>query len=172
MDRVALKRRFGLAVATACGAGYVPGAPGTAGSLLGALAAWGLHWAGGWPALAVAVALLLPISVWAADQAEQHYGQHDSCHIVIDEVVGQMIALLPTPCDPATVLFGFGFFRLFDSLKPFPARWIDRHVGGGRGVVLDDVAAGVQAALVTSLLVYSGLLGKLLAWMHLGFLGR
>jgi phosphatidylglycerophosphatase A len=160
-------RRIALVIATTFGAGYVPGAPGTMGSAVGAAAAWALHRAGGWIAVAIATVVLLPISIWAAGEAERHYGEHDCQHIVIDEVVGQLIALVATPCDWLTVAVGFGFFRLCDSLKPFPAGWIDREVKGGFGVILDDVAAGVQAAALTAALVYTGLLGWVALRLHL-----
>jgi len=168
-QRPAALRKLGLALATTFGAGYVPGAPGTAGSAVGAGIAFLLHWLGGFWAVAIGTALLLPIAIWAANVAEEHYGEHDSCHIVIDEVVGQLIALLPTRCDPVSLMLGFGFFRLFDSLKPWPAGRIDRESRSGAGVVLDDVAAGVQGALVMGALVLSGVIPWLAHRLHLPY---
>jgi phosphatidylglycerophosphatase A len=68
--------------------------------------------------------------------------------VVIDEIVGQLIALSLAPAHPAAVLAGFCLFRFFDILKPFPIGWIDAHLHGGLGIMLDDVVAGLYALLV------------------------
>lgn len=148
--------KIGVVVATGLGLGFLPGAPGTFGSLLGLPIAWGLSQAG-WIALLVGTLAVTLIGIWAAGVAERRYGEHDCQKIVIDETAGQMISLLAVPCTPVHLLLAFGFFRLFDSLKPFPAGWVDEHVTGGLGVVLDDVVAGIQAGAATALLVHTGL---------------
>lgn len=146
-------RRLVLGVATAAGAGYAPVAPGTFGSAVGVvlyLPLSGLH-----PALfAVTLAAALFLGIWASDHAEREFGRHDDGRIVIDEVVGQLIALSPLGfIDAATIplpllVVGFGLFRLFDIWKPGPIRWAERHFQRGAGVMLDDVAAGVLAAVL------------------------
>jgi phosphatidylglycerophosphatase A len=158
-------RFFVLLVSSGLGTGYVPIAPGTAGSMLGALMAWGLWRITGFVGLGVAAVILIPASIWAASRAENYYGEHDSPHIVIDEVVGQLLSVLAVPCTGPNLLVAFGWFRLFDSVKPWPAGWIDRNVSGGLGVVLDDLAAGVYAAAATALMVYSGLVTRSIAWL-------
>lgn len=97
----------------------------------------------------VAIAFL---GVWAADVAERVYGRKDDGRIVIDEVAGQLVALAPLVVlggrsSLALIVTGFVVFRLFDIWKPGPARWAERHYEGGAGVVLDDIVAGVFAAL-------------------------
>ena len=74
--------------------------------------------------------------------------QQDAPSIVIDEIAGFLVAMLWIPFSAFYVGIGFLIFRLLDVLKPFPARWIDKNVFGGWGIVLDDVAAGVYANLI------------------------
>ena len=145
MSRAALG--FAVAVGTGCGAGFSPFAPGTVGSAVGValfipLAARGL------PAVAVASALLLPVGVWAAAVCGKRYGAHDHRRIVIDEIVGQFVALAGFPARPAWLLAGFLLFRFFDVWKPFPARFIDQRWRTPYGVMADDLVAGVYANLV------------------------
>ena len=142
-------------LATAGGAGYAPIAPGTFGSAVGvALFAIlsALH-----PLLfLLTTATLLALGTWASDRAEHFFGRKDDGRIVIDEVVGQLIALAPLlfcanlAGAPLLGLLAAGFllFRLFDIWKPGPVAWAERHFKGGAGVMLDDVAAGALAALV------------------------
>ena len=96
------------------------------------------------------------LGVWACNVAGRALGVDDHRSLVIDEFVGQWIALLPAlvvfrPAVPAswwTVLAGFVLFRLFDVWKPWPIGWFDRHLKGGVGVMVDDVWAGVFAAVL------------------------
>lgn len=76
--------------------------------------------------------------------------------MVIDEVVGQWIVLIFSPLNPVFYLTGFALFRLFDIFKPWPVSWADQKIGGGTGVMLDDVLAGVYALALQELI--------LLAW--------
>ncbi len=83
------------------------------------------------------------MGVWVSTQAEQQLGQKDASIIIIDEVVGMLIALWRLPPDRyLLILLGFGLFRLFDILKPWPA--LER-LPRGWGVMMDDVFAGVLA---------------------------
>lgn len=139
-------RACAVAVGTGLGTGFSPLAPGTAGSLLGvgvyvALSAQGLT------AVAVAIALLFPAGVWAAGVCGRLYGAHDHGRIVVDEIVGQVIALASFPAHPGWLIAGFLLFRLFDIWKPFPADRIDRQWGNPFGVMADDVVAGLYANL-------------------------
>jgi phosphatidylglycerophosphatase A len=155
-----LRRLCALALATACGVGYAPIASGTFGSMVGvALFAW-LAPAGPLP-VAVAIVLASVGGVWAADEAERIYQKKDDGRIVIDEVAGQLIALFPLtlllPADrvrtPWLLLVGFLVFRAFDIAKPGPVRWAERSFPGGRGVMFDDLLAGVFSAGVVVLLL-------------------
>ncbi|HYV56194.1 MAG TPA: phosphatidylglycerophosphatase A [Candidatus Nitrosopolaris sp.] len=147
-------RALALALATVGGVGYAPLAPGTVGSLaalplLPALA--GLRNR----SLPVYAALLLGLvvaAVWAAGRAEIELGGHDDAHIVIDEVAGLIVAGIFLPGTWSAAGIAFLAFRVFDIVKPFPARTIDRRVRGGIGVVGDDLVAGVYAGLVTRLI--------------------
>jgi phosphatidylglycerophosphatase A len=144
------RRRIALALATAGGAGRAPIAPGTAGAAVGVALYWVLAPAGV-VIVAGAALVLLVLGVLAADVAERVYGRGDDGRIVIDEVVGQLIALAPAallaqePRSPLLLAVGFFTFRLFDIWKPGPVRWAERHFEGGKGVMFDDVLAGVLA---------------------------
>lgn len=136
----------GVLLATVFGIGRIKPAPGTWGSVA-ALPFPLLVPVGFDPLyLLVAAGLTFLIGCWAANRYQAVSGQHDASEVVIDEVCGQWIALSLVSLTPLTILIGFVLFRLFDILKPWPIRWVDRHVGGGFGVMLDDVLAGVAAA--------------------------
>ncbi len=135
-----------VAIGTGCGAGFSPFASGTVGSLVGVALFLPLA-AAGLPAVAIAVALLFPAGVWAAGVCGRRYGAHDHGRIVVDEIVGQLIALAGFSSGPGWLLAGFLLFRLFDIWKPFPAGRIDRQWRTPFGVMADDVVAGVYANL-------------------------
>jgi phosphatidylglycerophosphatase A len=144
--------RAAIFLATGAGAGYGPVAPGTWGSAVGVALYLPLS-AAGTAAYAAGLVLLLAAGIWAAEQAERAFGKDDG-RIVIDEVVGQLIALAPLLADPERLrspfwlVTGFVAFRVFDVWKPGPARWAERRFSGGLGVMLDDVVAGGFAALL------------------------
>jgi len=136
-------------VATAGGAGFAPLAPGTAGAAVGVVLHLLLATLGPWLYALGAVALL-SLGIRAADAAERFYGRKDDGRIVIDEVVGQLLALAPLALSGVRsswlpVVTGFVAFRVFDVWKPEPVRRAER-LGGGAGVMLDDVVAGALAA--------------------------
>ncbi|MEO5335673.1 MAG: phosphatidylglycerophosphatase A [Magnetospirillum sp. WYHS-4] len=132
-------------LATWFGVGRLPGAPGTWGSLASLPLAWSLAaWAGPW-GLAAGVATVFVAGIWAAGAYMRATGTDDPGAVVIDEVAGQGLALLAVAPDPLLYLIGFALFRLFDILKPWPVSWADREVGGGLGVMLDDMLAGLYA---------------------------
>lgn len=139
-------------LATWFGAGLLPKAPGTWGSLAALPFAWIIAGAGGWPALAAATLLVFFVGWWAADRVATVIGLDDPGCIVIDEVAGQWLVLLATPPDLWRYLIGFALFRVFDITKPGPAGWADRHVKGGLGIMLDDVLAGIYGLIVMTLL--------------------
>src|SRR4030042_2752678 len=133
-------RRLALLLATWWGVGYVPRAPGTAGTVA---------------AIPFFLLLsLLPLSVylpcvlgiglvacWAAGEAERIFQEQDSQRIVIDEAVGFLVTMTALPPSWPYLIGGFCLFRCFDILKPPPIRLIERKVKGGYGGVLDDVLA-------------------------------
>jgi phosphatidylglycerophosphatase A len=149
--------KWAWAVATFFGAGMGKPGPGTWGSvaavLLWAVAIWGLHLSahGLLLALGIGVASCIILGVPAATIAERESGRHDPGFVVIDEVAGQWIALMGTPADWRHGLIALLLFRIFDITKPFPVRRFER-LPGGWGIVFDDVAAGLYALGVASLI--------------------
>jgi phosphatidylglycerophosphatase A len=137
-------------VATCAGIGYFPVAPGTLGSALGLgfVAALGrLPLSRGWvTSLLFGTALLIFfLGVWTATHAEKFFGRTDPGEVVIDEVVGQMVTFLARPDAPwKWLVAGFLLFRVFDIIKPFPARRAEK-APGGWGIMLDDVLAGAYS---------------------------
>jgi phosphatidylglycerophosphatase A len=134
-----------LAVATGCGVGWAPLAPGTVGSALAAVIVWGVPFSRvGLLVFFVAVTLA---GTWAAHRAERQLGAKDPGAIVIDEVAGMTLAVLPFPPTVPVLIAGFVLFRMFDITKPFPAR-VSQRVPGGVGVMVDDMIAGLYALAV------------------------
>jgi phosphatidylglycerophosphatase A len=129
------------------GSGLAPVAQGTFGSLAAILPwLWLRHLSLGVNVLIIAIGFV--VGVKACDVAGRILRVDDHRSLVWDEFIGQWIALLPALLAPWwVVLLGFGLFRLFDVWKPWPVRWLDGHVKGGMGVMLDDVVAGCMAAI-------------------------
>jgi len=146
-----------VSIATCGPTGYFPVAPGTAGSALGLLlvvVAGRLPLSRPWliAGLATLATVVFALGVWAAGRAEKHFRRTDPGQVVIDEVVGQMIAFLGRPdARWKWLLAGFVLFRVFDVIKPFPARRAE-HVAGGWGIMLDDLVAGGYSLAVLSAL--------------------
>ncbi len=149
-------------VATALGAGFSPVAPGTAGTAVAVPLAWALARLPGWVFFA-AIAAVTVIGTWAASAFCRATGTHDDQRIVIDEVAGYLLTLAPVGKSWAHLALAFVLFRLFDIWKPPPVRWIDDHVAGGFGVIADDLAAGVYAAIVLFALDRFGVVARLAA---------
>lgn len=136
------------------GSGLMPIAQGTFGSLASILP-WLLGRHLPWPLYVLVIVLGFAIGVWACDVAGRKLGVDDHRSLVWDEFVGQWIALLPALWAPWwAVVIGFALFRLFDVWKPWPIGYVDRHVKGGLGVMVDDVIAGVFAAIVLALILH------------------
>lgn len=159
-------------IATFGGVGLIRPAPGTWGSAAALPLGWVLHGLGGFPLLALATLAVAALGWWAARAEEAATGSHDESAIVIDEVAGQWIALWPLSLglnhagvDPWLFpwpgwLGAFLAFRLFDIWKPGPIGWADRQPGA-TGVMLDDLIAGVAAALTVAVAAFiaHGVLG-------------
>jgi len=131
--------------------GYSPAVPGTVGSLIGVLAYLLLQNLSSIRYLTV-VSFIFIAGVYISNEAEKIYGKKDSPHIVIDEVSGMLLTYLALPQGWGFLLAGFVSFRIFDILKPFPIRLIDRRLGGGWGIMLDDILAGVYANILIRVL--------------------
>ena len=144
-------RRLTVILATWFGTGFSPFASGT----VGTLAAIPLYLLFSRLSLPLYLVLLVPfflLSCWVAGQAEAIFGEQDSGKIVIDEVMGYLVTMVGIPLSLKGVVAGFFLFRLFDIVKPEPARFFDRRMKNGYGVVLDDVVAGVYACICLHLL--------------------
>jgi phosphatidylglycerophosphatase A len=101
----------------------------------------------------VIVALLALAGITICGQAASRLGVHDHPGIVWDEIVGYLVTMAFAPSGWLWIGLGFVLFRLFDIVKPWPIRWCDRQVGGGLGIMLDDLLAGVLSAALLQLLV-------------------
>ena len=145
-------KSLGVGIATVGGVGWFPIAPGTAGSAVGVLI---YLLTNGWSPLAQ-VALLLAVTVigcWAGSVAETELKKEDPGPVVIDEVAGQLVTLLLTGVGWRGAIAGFFIFRVFDILKPFPARRLER-LHGGLGIMADDLMAGAYGLGVMMALVH------------------
>lgn len=164
-----------LAIAT-CGVGYLPIAPGTLGSLVGIglyLTLRSLFFKAflfladrNQPNLLqihyaiitlelLAILIVAIAGIWAATRTEKLSGKKDPGKVVIDEVAGQMVALTVVPLEFHAgwpIIVAFFFFRLFDIIKPYPARRLES-LEGGLGIMADDIVAGLYAAIVLALIV-------------------
>lgn len=149
-------RRLVRYAAMGFGTGALPRAPGTFGTLVGVLAYLVLM-----PLTPVAYASVVCImfigGIWLCDVARRDMGGGDPPGIVWDEIVGYLVTMFLAPPGWAWVGLGFVSFRLFDIWKPFPIRQLDRRVGGGLGIMIDDVVAGIYAWLALRMLAYFGL---------------
>ncbi len=134
-------------IASWFGAGFINPAPGTWGSLAALPFGVAIFALGGAQALTVAAIMITLIGLWAAHHFDKDMDGHDSKMIVIDEVAGQWIALIPAALNPLLILVAFIMFRFFDILKPWPIGFIDKKINGAAGVMFDDVVAGLFAAI-------------------------
>ncbi|MBJ6752352.1 phosphatidylglycerophosphatase A family protein [Geomonas anaerohicana] len=145
-------KKFVIITATWFGTGFSPFASGTVGTV-GAIPLF-LLLSGMplWLYLVTTVAFTL-FACWSAGFGEELWGEHDSGKIVIDEVAGYLVTMTAVPVTWQGILAGFIMFRIFDILKPQPARWFDRSLKNGYGVVLDDIVAGIYACAATHLVL-------------------
>ena len=139
-------------VACGFGAGLAPVAPGTFGTLV-ALPLWWLLQPLPLVAYLGLVVVLAAVGVWLCDGAASRLGVHDHPAIVWDEIVGYLVTMVAAPAGWLPMLLGFVLFRAFDIVKPWPIRWFDRKVHGGLGIMLDDLVAGLFAALVLQIIL-------------------
>jgi phosphatidylglycerophosphatase A len=149
MDKIA------LAIATGMYSGYLPKFPGTWGTLT-AIPIHFLIIMLAAPYYYGALGALLIIAIITAGMAEKIIDSQDPGVVVIDEVIGMLVALIGAPLTIPTVIVAFGLFRFFDILKPFPVGWVDKHLHGGTGIVLDDVMAGLYTLGCLNICYYLG----------------
>jgi len=143
-------------LATGFGSGLSPFAPGTMGTLVGipvCLICLPLTW----PWRFVFVIALSALAVFISGRAEKIYSKKDDQRIVIDEIAGFQVAILPVAITGLNICAAFILFRIFDIWKPFPVNRL-QDLPGGWGVVMDDVGAGIYAGVLMLALNYSGIL--------------
>ena len=132
--------------ATGFGSGLSPKAPGTVGTLVSLLLFLFLQDTT-WPLLFVCV-VGFAIGIWFCDVTTEKLGVHDHGGIVWDEFIGLWITMLWVPLTAVNLLLAFILFRAFDILKPWPIAYLDKRVGGGFGIMIDDVLAGIFANII------------------------
>lgn len=148
-------------LATWFGCGLISPAPGTWGSLGAIPVAIAIQMIAGPYAFLAVTILFTPVAFWATAKYEEASGIHDNKQIVIDEVIGQWVALLPVffllGLNWIFIGIAFALFRLFDITKPWPISHFDKNVEGANGVMLDDIVAGMFAAILILGAIYAGL---------------
>jgi phosphatidylglycerophosphatase A len=135
------------------GSGLVPRAPGTAGTLV-AVPVYLFMRLLPLPYYLALTALLFVAGIALCAHTARRLGVHDHPAIVWDEIVGYLVTMVLAPAGWAWVAAGFVLFRFFDIIKPWPICWLDRQVHGGLGIMLDDLVAGLFAAVLLQLLVH------------------
>lgn len=130
--------------------GYLKPASGTWGTLAALPLCLGVVYSFGLSGIITTTCVLFALGLWAAHRYEIETGEHDSSPIVIDEAAGMMVACVPLLCayNIQTIILCVVFFRLFDAIKIGPVGWLDRHINGAWGVMIDDIAAGLMAAII------------------------
>lgn len=151
MSSHSLKDNAALTIAYGFGSGLLPKAPGTWGSLAALLPGYYILMAMGPFALLMASAGLFFIGIWAANVHARIHDSHDAGQVVVDEFVGQWLAMIPLAYmtlnrgHAMDILMAFAAFRFFDIIKPWPIKLLDQQMKGGLGVMVDDVVAGLFA---------------------------
>ena len=145
-DRVRLSNPVHC-LALGFGSGLARKAPGTAGTMA-AVPVWLLVAQLPLDAYLLVTALVCLLGIPICGRAARDFGVHDHPAIVWDEIAGFLVTMVAAPVGWLWALLGFVLFRLFDILKPWPIRVLDRRVHGGFGIMIDDIAAGILAALV------------------------
>ncbi|MDA3904034.1 MAG: phosphatidylglycerophosphatase A [Desulfuromusa sp.] len=140
-------RKLVLFLSSNAGLGYAPVAPGTFGTLAGIPVFYYLS-RFSWSLQLITLIAILCLSFWVCDIAGKYYAEADDGRIVIDELIGYLITTAFLPFSWPVAILGFFWFRVFDILKPPPANWFDREMKNGLGVTLDDVIAGIYAAIL------------------------
>jgi phosphatidylglycerophosphatase A len=125
------------------GSGLAPKAPGTFGTLAALPLVWLMSAYTPFITYLVITALTCVVGVWICGKTARDMHVHDDSSIVWDEIAGMMITMIAVPLTWQYLLAGFVLFRLFDIVKPWPIKYLDRQVHGGLGIMLDDILAGL-----------------------------
>ncbi len=144
---------FILFLATGFFSGFLPYVPGTAGTLLGLASYWLLLRRIPTSGYLLLLLGLIPLGCFLCSKAEGYLGKSDAAPIVLDEWIGYLTSVAALPYGPWTLWGGFFLFRLFDISKPPPIRQI-QSLGGGWGVMLDDVLAGIYTNIILRVFLF------------------
>ena len=140
-------------IAFGFGSGLLPIMPGTYATIV-AIPIFLVLQSMGWVIYAIATVLITLFGVWLSEKVSKDIGIHDYPGMNFDEIVGYLVTMFLAPKGWIWILLGFGLFRLFDILKPWPINWVDKNVKGGVGVILDDVMAGILSFIVIQIAVF------------------
>ncbi len=159
MDRVEIQRRVWsdprYFIGYGFGTGLLPKMPGTWGTLI-AIPVYLLAAKLSFIPYIIFVLLLAFYAARLSDVLSKEIALHDDPGMNIDEIVGYLVTMMIAPLSWWAIILGFGYFRLFDILKPWPISWVDRNVTGGVGMILDDIMAGVAAMLLLKATLWIG----------------
>ena len=142
-----------LALSLWFGVGLLPRAPGTFGTLAAIPLGILMSFSGGLYST-LFVIIFISTAIWSSGVTEKLMGRDDPSEVVIDEVAGFLITIFSMPLSWPTLFIGFILFRFFDILKPFPIGDLEKKIKGGKGIVLDDLMAGVYANLSLRLIIF------------------
>jgi len=145
--------RLAFAIATIFKVGYIPIAPGTVGSIVGLLVFWLIKDSASFTIEMFVAAALFFAGVWASTIVEQVLERHDPGVVIIDEVVGMLVALMLLPPTITVMFLAFLLFRVFDIIKPYPARSCEQ-LSRGWGIMMDDVVAGLYVNVLIHMILW------------------
>ena len=145
--------RLAFAIATVFKAGYIPIAPGTVGSIIGLLIFWLIKDYASFTIEMFVAAALFFAGVWASTIVEQVLERHDPGVVIVDEVVGMLVALMLLPPTITVMFLAFLLFRVFDIIKPYPARWCEQ-LSRGWGIMTDDIVAGLYVNVLIHIILW------------------
>jgi phosphatidylglycerophosphatase A len=145
--------RLAFAIATVFKAGYIPIAPGTVGSIIGLLVFWLIKDYASFTIEMFVAATLFFAGVWASTIVEQVLERHDPGVVIVDEVVGMLVALMLLPPTITVTFLAFLLFRVFDIIKPYPARRCEQ-LSRGWGIMMDDVVAGLYVNVLIHIILW------------------
>lgn len=144
--------KVALCLSTWFGTGLLPKAPGTFGTLGGAPLLFGMQYLGT-ISTGVCIGVFVLIAIWSSGLTQRILGRHDPSEVVIDEAAGLLLTFFLVPLSWGGLILGFILFRLFDIFKPFPIKRLEK-ISGGKGIVLDDLLAGLYANLALRVILF------------------
>ncbi|MDX2345507.1 MAG: phosphatidylglycerophosphatase A [Legionella sp.] len=134
------------------GSGLSPVAPGTFGTLAAIPIYCVLAFLLNAKAYLIVTLLGFFTGIFICSKVSRDLGEHDYGGIVWDEIIGYLLTMFLVPLHGLWIVIGFVLFRIFDIWKPYPIRWVDKRVGGGLGIMLDDVLAAIPAFFILQIL--------------------